>query len=538
MTEIEDLLREIKRLPLWQKINARRGPRLVCVLLDDTLWAVEIEKGKFLRQDSAALQGKPTVETLSAAFRALAEKGLKRRAVTVFINSPRLRVANKKYPAMDEDEMVETIKWEEDRTFHSKEPWSVGHTIMRHTHEGWEVHLAGVKTEEITLWEKAAEAGDRYIDEAIPVTAVPLSEDEYFAFYGRRYSGILLFRKNGLIRSRILHEEDRGKGALFMKNTLRNFGLRKAPLFFIPLSDCDEEREEEWKEWLEEEIAPAEEKGSPEETEEEWSQEDKEDLPVNVPEEDPDMSPIGEYEEENPDEEEDSDDDFSKDFLSDEEEMREYLPPDTVWLWNSDFDEGLTAFQEMAVLFGHVEERSLTLPLSEHQNAIYNRNNKYLRFSQLAFLAAFLFFAFSLGTFLSAKHEVNTLEAEALALSPEKERMIDSRMERRKELEMKKLLKKLDGTGGNWENRLVALGEAMPAGVVLNEIESGEGISRIKGSAASSSSLQAFQNFIHTSWGGDIRVQRQVDERTKLVKFTISRTEEEGGSHESEKNSE
>lgn len=536
MTEFEDLVKEIKSLPLWQHLTALRGPRLICVLLCDTLWAVEMEKGKFLRQASVTLGGKPTVETLSAALRALSEKGMSQRAVTVFVNSPRLRIVNKKYPAMEEEEMVETIKWEEDRTFHSREPWSVGHTVMRHTHEGWEVHLTGVKTEEITLWEKAAEEEGRYIYEAIPVTAVPLSEDEYFAFYGRRYSGILLFRKKGLIRSRILREEDRGKGALFMKNTLRNFGLRKAPCFFIPLSDCDEEREEEWKEWLEEEITPAEENTS-EETDE-WDLKEKEDLPESGGEEDPDMSPIGEYEEEPEDSDDDSGEDHSQDFLDEEEETpREYLPPGTVWLWNSDFEEELTPFQEMAFLFRHAEERTLTLPLSERQNPLYNRNNKYLRLSELAFAAAFLFFTFSFGSFLSARHEVNTLEAEALSLKPEKERMIDARMARRQEEELKTLLKKLDASSENWENRLIALGEGEPSGIVLNEIESEDGISRIKGSAASPSALLSFQNFLRASWGGDLRVERQVDSRTKLVKFTVSRTAEKGGSHESSQHS-
>lgn len=519
MTEAEKLLEEIRKLPLWQRLTALRGPRMVVILLDGTLWAVEMEKGKFLRQESVVLEGKPTVETLSAAFRSLGEKGLKKKAVTVLINSPRLRMVNRKYPAMEEEEMVETIKWEEDRTFHGKEPWAIGHAVMRHTAEGWEVHLAGVKQEEIQLWEKAAEAGGRSIYEAIPVTSVPLSEDEYFAFYGRRYSGILLFRSKGLIRSRILHEEDRGKGAFFMKNTLRNFGLQKAPCFFIPLEDCDEEREQEWKDWLEEEMEPA-----PENKEIE-NQEDFSISPETA-EEDPEMSPIGEFEEEEPDGESPG-----AGFSEDEEKPREYLPPGAVWLENSDFEEVLTPFQEMAFLFRHVEERNLTLPLSERNSPVYNRNNKYLRLSQAAFVATFLFFALSLASFLLARNEVRSLEAEAHTLQPAKERLIASRMERRETEEMKALLKRLEASHENWEGRLLALGEGLPPGVVLNEIEGDEGISQLKGSAASPASLLAFQNFLHAAWGGDLRVERQVDSRTKLVKFTISHASEKGGSH-------
>lgn len=51
MTEAEKLLEEIRKLPLWQRLTALRGPRMVVILLDGTLWAVEMEEGKFLRQE-------------------------------------------------------------------------------------------------------------------------------------------------------------------------------------------------------------------------------------------------------------------------------------------------------------------------------------------------------------------------------------------------------------------------------------------------------------------------------------------------------
>ena len=530
MTRAEELLQELEKLPLWQRLTAPRGPRLVCVLLDGTLWASEMEGGKFLRTEPAELSGKPTIETISAAFRELSAKGMKKRAVTLLVNSPRLRTANRKYPSMEKEEMVETIQWEMDRTFHSKDPYAAGHTIMRHSPEGWEVHLAGLPQEELSLWEKAAEAGGKYIYEAIPVTGVPLSEDSHFTFFGRRNSGILLFRKGSLVRSRILKEEDRGKGALFMKKTLRNFGLTEAPCFFIPMADCSEEREKEWKDWLEEEIEPAK---NPEEISDSHPAEElfaetflPDEETGNTEDHFMDNPSFRETAPEGPDPydlDAESGDHSAEEEILPEEEKREYLPKGAVWLWNLEFTDVLTPFQEMAPLLQHISSRTVTLPLSENPSAIYNVKNKYLRLSQAAFVVTFFFFLASLSVFLTARSEVKALEKEALALRPQKEEMIALRTERREEGELKNLLKQLDAEDLNWENKLLTLGEGLPPGIVLSEIGGEEGRLELKGTAASPSALNAFQSGLAGAWGGNIRVRRQVDETTKLVKFAISR---------------
>ena len=91
--------------PLWQ---AWRHPDMACVLLAGRLWAADLKEGRFLHTASAPLE-EMTENAVAAAFRALAEQGMKRKEILLLVNFPDLRLENRKYPAMTEEEMVETM---------------------------------------------------------------------------------------------------------------------------------------------------------------------------------------------------------------------------------------------------------------------------------------------------------------------------------------------------------------------------------------------------------------------------------------------
>lgn len=239
--------------PLWQRWQAWRHPGIVCVLLAGKLWAADLKEGRFLRTASVPLE-EMTENAVAAAFRALAEQGMKRKEILLLVNFPDLRLENRKYPAMTEEEMVETMYWEEDRLFRTEEPMAPGWEVTSHSPLGWEVHVEAVKKETLSLWEKGAALAGCHVGKALPVTAVPLSEEPHFILYGRKRSAILIFRKDRLLRSRILRKEEKGKGALFMERCLANFNIQKGTCFFIPLSDCGREEETFWKERMKEEI--------------------------------------------------------------------------------------------------------------------------------------------------------------------------------------------------------------------------------------------------------------------------------------------
>ena len=246
MNRKEQWIKKLQAHPLWQQWQAWRHPFMTCFLLDGRLWAADLEGRRFLRRSSAPVE-KVTEENITAAFRELQEKGMKRKDVLLLVNFPDLRMENRKYPAMTEEEMEETMYWEEDRLFRTEEPMAVGYEVTSHTPAGWEVHVEAVKRGTLSLWEKSALSAGVRIGKVLPLTAIPLSLLPHFILYGRRRSAILIFRTGKLLRSRILKKDEEGKMSLFMGRCFSNFHMEKAGCFFIPLADCREEERIFWK---------------------------------------------------------------------------------------------------------------------------------------------------------------------------------------------------------------------------------------------------------------------------------------------------
>ena len=82
------------------------------------LWLAEMEKGKYLVKKSAALP-KITEESLAEAFSSLS--GIGEREIILIYNSPDLHTACRTFPAMAEEELAETMYWEQDRIFGVRE---------------------------------------------------------------------------------------------------------------------------------------------------------------------------------------------------------------------------------------------------------------------------------------------------------------------------------------------------------------------------------------------------------------------------------
>ena len=253
MNRKEQWIKKLQAHPLWQQWQAWRHPFMTCFFLDGRLWAADLKGRRFLRRSSAPVE-KVTEENITAAFRELQEKGMKRKDMLLLVNFPDLRMENRKYPAMTEEEMEETMYWEEDRLFRTEEPMAVGYEVTSHTPAGWEVHVEAVKKGTLSLWEKSALSAGVRIGKVLPVTAIPLSPLPHFILYGRRRSAILIFRTGKLLRSRILKKDEEGKMSLFMGRCLSNFHMEKAGCFFIPLADCREEERIFWKERVKKEI--------------------------------------------------------------------------------------------------------------------------------------------------------------------------------------------------------------------------------------------------------------------------------------------
>lgn len=95
------------------------GRKTVVMAAAGRLWLAEMEKGKYLVKKSAALP-KITEESLAEAFSSLS--GIGEREIILIYNSSDLHMACRTFPAMTEEELAETMYWEQDRIygFHGK----------------------------------------------------------------------------------------------------------------------------------------------------------------------------------------------------------------------------------------------------------------------------------------------------------------------------------------------------------------------------------------------------------------------------------
>lgn len=444
--------------PLWQRWQTWRHPDMACVLLAGRLWAADLKEGRFLHTASAPLE-EMTENAVAAAFHSLAEQGMKRKEILLLVNFPDLRLENRKYPAMTEEEMVETMYWEEDRLFRTEEPMAPGWEVTSHSPLGWEVHVEAVKKETLSLWEKGAALAGCHVGKALPVMAVPLSEEPHFILYGRKRSAILIFRKDRLLRSRILRKEEKGKGALFMERCLANFNIQKGTCFFIPLSDCGREEETFWKERMKEEFEREGENGL---------------LPGSLT--------------------------MAENFLSD-----------------------YGGWADMEILFRRLSSGRLTLPLTEKRKSFITEENRTLRAAQGLCLVSLLFFLLAGGEFLSAENRLSALRREEGRLKPQKEQLVEARRMAVRERELEQLLGDLEKKDGRWEEKLVLLAESVPPGIVISSIQQEGDVIHIEGTAQSNERLSLFRNSFSAAWGMAARNgSRKADPVTGLVDFTIS----------------
>lgn len=118
------------------------------------LWLAEMEKGKYLVKKSAALP-KITEESLAEAFSSLS--GIGEREIILIYNSPDLHTACRTFPAMAEEELAETMYWEQDRIFGVREDLRLSWKAISKDFTGWTVSLAGVREDSVACWQSAAE---------------------------------------------------------------------------------------------------------------------------------------------------------------------------------------------------------------------------------------------------------------------------------------------------------------------------------------------------------------------------------------------
>lgn len=447
------------------------------------LWLAEMEKGKYLAKKSAALP-KITEESLAEAFSSLS--GIGEREIILIYNSSDLHTVCRTFPAMTEEELAETMYWEQDRIFGVREDLRLSWKALSEDAVGWTVSLAGVREESVACWQSAAEKAGRKITRCIPVTAVELPRPRRPLYlYGRGKSAFFLFREEHVQESRILNMADADKKLqVFLRHLSKSYDMEGRDIIFIPMSGGVKEIPF-WKDLAER-----------------WREKIKI-LPLSGEIEEPDDFTDPADEREAFSEESGEEDHLVKTFACGEE-MEEELW--TILLPVMEAADGA----EIDFLAG---KKRKVLPAGE-----VNWLRAGQGVSALFAAAGILCFILLRYTFL----EEREAEAKLAGLSAVRIEMDAERKEREKENQLLWELKSLEENDLRWEQKLVALSECTPQGIVLSEINAGEGTVHITGTADSPVTAMRFQKELEKAWGGKIYIEKQKREpNLKMAAFTL-----------------
>lgn len=460
------------------------GRKTVVMAAAGRLWLAEMEKGKYLVKKSAALP-KITEESLAEAFSSLS--GIGEREIILIYNSPDLHTACRTFPAMAEEELAETMYWEQDRIFGVREDLRLSWKALSEDVTGWTVSLAGVREDSVACWQSAAEKAGRKITRCIPVTAVELPRERRPLYlYGKGKSALFLFREEHVQESRILNTADADKKLqVFIRHLLKSYDMEGRDIVFIPMSGGTKEIPF-WKDLAER-----------------WREKIKTLSLSDEIEPEPDDFTDPANEREAFSEESGEEDHLVKTFAYGEE-MEEGLW--TILLPVMEAADGA----EMDFLAG---KKRKVLPAGEVN---------WLRAGQgmsALFAAAGILCFILLGyTFL----EEREAEAKLAGLSAVRIEMDAERKEREKENQLLSELKSLEENDLRWEQKLVALSECTPQGIVLSEINAGEGTVHITGTADSPVTAMRFQKELEKAWGGKIYIEKQKREpNLKMAAFAL-----------------
>lgn len=459
--ELMNRIRE--RVVAWQKNRVRT----VVFPLAGKLCAVETVEGKRLGQWQVDYDGDPS--HLKECFLSMKAAGLRDKKLWLLVNAEALSWSRKRYPQMTEEEFAESMEWEADRVFHTEEAIAMGHRVLSHDEEGWEALLHALPRVEMGGWEMGAHEAGITISRAFPVTDIPLKEGPHFILYMRRRSAMLLFRREGLWESRILHPADEGKALLFMERQMDMYDLSALPCFLVPMESCGLEERMAWLSYMEKELA----------------------------------------------------------LLA--AEGIEEAESKSVTLVTEHLEEGGYWDDAMRVVLS-VTHAGTALPLLMGERPFLTEENRKLRIAQGACALGAAFFLFSCASFLSAYRMDKAQLGENEALSPLKVKRAEMRKASEEEEALLAMLKEEEAKDPHWEQRLVLLADGMPQGVVLSEISAeGEDV-LLKGTSQKTTDLSNFTSHLTRAWGGLTELKsRKKNAHTGLFEFTVRWKKETAG---------
>ena len=150
------------------------------------------------------------------------------------------------------------------------------------------------------------------------------------------------------------------------------------------------------------------------------------------------------------------------------------------------------------------------------------KENRAFRIAQGLCLAGFLFFLFAWGHYFYNSYKLGLAQEGNRVLVPVRESLRAAREKEAEEEALLDRLKDLEKKSPHWEEKLLALSDAMPQGIVLKSIRREGDHILIEGTAIAGEPLQTFTQALARQWGGRASLKsRKMNQDTELLEFTV-----------------
>lgn len=184
-----------------------------------------------------------------AVIKALRSMDSSIKSFILIYNFSDLRTEVKQFPQMTEDELSETMYWEQDRIFGVRSDLQIAWRVLEKDATGWRLSLAAAEKEQLQYWKHTAALARKRISRMVPVTEIR-AEGEYprFCFFAKKNQVLCIFRAGKEERTRVIPKKEAENVAdKFVSRLSETYNLENAEFLFLPFADCPEEDKEFWR---------------------------------------------------------------------------------------------------------------------------------------------------------------------------------------------------------------------------------------------------------------------------------------------------
>lgn len=510
----------------WRALREQyRKQKIVTVIAPypDGLWAADIRDGKFLRKVFIPWNGPADEDGAAEMLRLLSAQGFSRRNLILAVNGADLRIQSRRFPDMTEQELAESMVWEEDRMFRLPGPVSMAWEKLSSDFSGCEVLMAGAMKEKIFFWEKAARRAGKRIIRAVPAAGFAFGEKPEFTLCAFRKKGVLLCRFGAFFRRRSISPKLHGEGLYFMKRTAGDLAVTDMDFSLLFMGDCGPQDRAFWRRWAADELAgktgPAEVFGETEDSG--FFPEPEDDFGETSPDSPEDFSDFAE----NPEEPAPF---YGTDFSPDETEAQTETGRPLCLHWEQaeteSEEDGFRAGTEP--ILRTAAESPVSFPLTLAGAPFLTRRNAPLRTAQGLLAVSLFVLGLSGVRYGLAAEALHTARAEAVSLAPVRAEQSRVRAEEKQDRDLTAQLRQLEAENPHWENRLLSLSDRLPSGTVLNSLTVREKQITLRGTASDYGSLEKFRAALEKDWHCRARISGR-EPKGSYFTFTLI-CEEEG----------